>query len=162
MENMNIRHELKEAIDTIADLARKPLEESQEVHTTEIYGRPYYINHRSGCPVPVVLPAINTPTARDVSSLDGLIKLVRDEGVHIVVPEDDCWKPDENYPCGGDRSPRLFVEVHSYRRVTVYTDNLNFEKKHYELYATSSNTEMFCAGCEYTHEKMMIALRSMF
>ncbi len=160
MENMNIRHELKEAIDAIAELARQPLEESSKLDTVRFYGQPYSYCEGRG-PYPIQKPIVHTPTRIEVSSLDGLIKLVQDEGVHIAIPDEDNWCPDDDCP-KNSIEPRLFVEVQDPQRVIVYTDNLNSESKHYQLYLTCCADGAFNAGWAYSHEKMMIALRSMF
>ena len=159
MENMNNRHELKEAIDTIAELARQPLEEGSKLDTVRFYGRPY--SYRDGRLLPVPKPNVETPSRIQVSSLEGLIKLVQDEGVHISIPDVEDWGPDDDCP-QSSYAPRLFVEVEDHRNVIVYTDNLNSEQKHFQLYLTSCPDGDFRAGHAYTHEKMMIALRSMF
>lgn len=163
MENNVERHELKEAIETIAGLARKPLEEAQEVHATYIYGRPYCYNRNSHRPELIVPPKFEVPGKCSISSLDGLIEIIRQEGVKVQLPapfascyNDDLDKSDNNY------FPHLFVEVDSYRGVEVYTDNLNFDRNHYTLYETSASMESFRPGRDYGHEEMMIALRSMF
>lgn len=160
MENMNIRHELKEAIDAIAELARKPLEESSKLDTVRFYGQPYRYCEGRGA-YPIQKPIVHTPARIEVSSLDGLIKLVKDEGVKISIPDADNWDPDEDCP-RSSYEPRLFVEVEDPQRVIVYTDNLNSESKHYQLYLTCCADGTFAAGHAYTHEQMMIALRSMF
>lgn len=160
MENTNIRHELKEAIDAIAELARKPLEEAAKLETVSFYGRRYYYCEGRGL-LMVPKPSVETPARIEVSSLDGLIKLVRDEGVHLSIPDKDNWGPDDDAP-KSSIEPRLFVEVEDPQRVLVYTDNLNSESTHYYLYRCCCSDGAFAAGHAYSHEKMMIALRSMF
>lgn len=160
--NLEPRHELKAFVESIAALARKPLEESGRVEITEIFGRPYY-RDRNGIPRQVEAPDFKTPQSISVSSLDGLIDLVKQEGIRVQLPElfaseFEADKADRS----NNYSPHLFVEVTSYRSVTVYTDNLNFYRRHYNLYGARSDMEAFQPGKEYGHEEMMIALRSMF
>lgn len=160
MENTNIRHELKEAIDAIAELARKPLEESQEVLTTEIYGLPYYFNRKTGKPERVSLPDIPVPDRAFPNSLDGLILLVQQEGVDLMLPQlspELCLNADPDY-----YKPKLFVEVCGPGCVEVYTDNLNHVSKHIRLYTCEYRDIRFTAGRPMGHEEMMIALRARF
>lgn len=156
------RHELKEAIETIASLARKPLQEATEVKTTTLFGRPYYMD-RNNCPVPVDPPDFQTPARLEVSSLDGLIDMVRNEGVGIELPSLHAPVSADDWDDSNDTvTPHLFVMVGNHQSVGVFTDNLNFSRSHYSLYSVHSDMRSFRPGQEYDHEEMMIALRSMF
>lgn len=160
--NLSPRHELKEFVDSLAALARQPLVESSRIETTEIFGRPYY-RDRNGVPRQVEAPDFKTPRSISVSSLDGLIDLIKQEGIQVQLPElfaSEFESDKADY--ANNYKPHLFVEVTSYRSVTVYTDSLNFDRHHYNLYETRSSMEAFQPGREYGHEEMMIALRSMF
>lgn len=151
------RHELKEAIESISALARKPLEDAAEVKTVELFDLPYYMN-RCGVPVPVQAPTTAKPVRHTINSLDGLIEMVKHEGLEVALP--DRYAQLEVH--AESYHPHLFVEVSNYYQVFVYTDNLNFDCCHYTLYEAAVTMERFRPGKEYGHEEMMIALRSIF
>ena len=153
---MEINHSfLSDAIDHIAALARKPLEESREIKTTDFFGRPYY--KRNGTPVPVQPPEIHLPDVRSLNSLDALVALIRQEGINLAFPSDH-W--DVNEPAHS----KLFVIVDDERTVRCSTsaaDMLDYATA--TLYKSRCDiVSSFQAGREYDHETFMIALRSQF
>lgn len=153
---MEINHSIfSDAIDRIAALARKPLEEDQKIETSNFFGRPYY--KRNGTPVPVQPPEIHLPDVRSLNSLDALVALIQQEGINLAFPSDH-W--DVNEPAHS----KLFVIVNDERTVRCSTsaaDMLDYATN--TLYRSSCDiVSSFTPGREYEHETFMIALRSQF
>lgn len=148
---------LSDAINAIADLARKPLEESKEIITKEFFGRPYYKN-KEGQPVPMPYPETSTPVRREYNSLDALVAMIREEALNLTFPvfnstagESICY------------TPKLFVVVSDQRSVFVRTSSEVRDYNAVSLYrALCDVTASFTPGRQYDHETFMILLRSQF
>lgn len=153
---MEINHSfLSDAIDHIAALARKPLEDSQEIKTTDFFGRPYY--KKNGAPVPVEPPTLPHPDMRSLNSLDAMVALIQQEGINLAFPSD-------HWELVGPSTSKLFVIVDDERTVRCSTsaaDMLDYATA--TLYKSRCDiVSSFQAGREYDHETFMIALRSQF
>ncbi len=154
---MEINHSIfSDAIDRIAALARKPLEEDQKIETSNFFGRPYY--KRNGTPVPVQPPEINLPGVRFLGSLDALVALIQQEGVELTFPSDH-WELSED---GGHA--KLFVVIKDERTVICSTTSAVMpDYASAILYQSHCDiVSSFSPGREYDHETFMIALRSQF
>lgn len=147
---------LSDAVDKIAALARTPLEESQEIITKDIYGRPYF--KHNGIPVPVGLPDVPIPDVKDYHSLDAMIAMVKEEALELTFPASRST-PSDMYYC----SPKLFVVVDSERAVSCRTSSAVLDYNAVTLYRSRVDiVSSFTAGRKYGHEAFMIALRSQF
>lgn len=148
---------LSDAINAIADLARKPLEESREIITKEFFGRPYYKN-KEGRPVPVPYPETRTPDRHIYNSLDALVAMIREEALGLQFPVFDSAAGESAY-----YTPKLFVVVADQKNVSVRTSSNVRDYQAVSLYhAQCDVTASFRPGCQYDHETFMILLRSQF
>lgn len=146
---------LRDAIDAVANLARKPLEGSREIITRELYGREYYLDN--GRPVPVQYPEQDKPETKYVGSLEALVAMIQREALQLKRPAflDDA----EN----GRYCAELFVRVKDETTVRCRTASNNLHYEAFELYVARANiTTDFRPGRKYGHEEFMILLRSQF
>lgn len=153
--NENKTSILRDAIETIASLARKPLEGSREIITRELYGREYYLDN--GRPVPVKYPEQEKPETKIVGSLESLVAMIQREALQLKRP---AILDDTEH---GRACAQLFVRVRDERTVTCRTASNNLHYEAFYLYeARAGITTDFRPGCKYGHEEFMILLRSQF
>lgn len=145
---------LKDGIEAIANLAREAA--SRNIITRTYFGREYYMN-RDRRLVPVAPPEIHLPVARTLYSLDALSAMIRREGADMTFPLEH--SADSDY---GDDT--LFVMVKSPVEVVCSTSMLTMpDYQRCDLYvAKCAMTYQFQTGRKYSHETMMIMLRSQF
>lgn len=149
---------LSDAVERIAALARRPLEDSQEIVTKDFFGRPYY--KRNGIPTPVEYPEMPLPTTKNYHSLDALITMVREEALALRFP---CMGADRAGSFDGYAGSTLFLVVNDERNVSCRTSSNLLDYQSATLYKSYCDiVGSFKPGVNYSHEAFMIALRSQF
>lgn len=149
---------LSDAVERIAALARKPLEDSQEIVTKDFFGRPYY--KRNGIPTPVEYPGMPLPTTKNYHSLDALITMVREEALALRFP---CMGADRAGSFDGYAGSTLFLVVNDERNVFCRTSSDLLDYQSVTLYKSYCDiVGSFKPGVNYGHEAFMIALRAQF
>lgn len=144
---------LSDAINAVASLARKPLEDSRVIITRELYNRHYYL--RNNIPTPIEYPETDKPEVKRVNSLEALVAMIQCEGLRLAFPG--------GIDMDGAACTRLFVQVRDEKTVICRTASNNPRYESFLLYKAEADvTSNFRPGYKYGHEEAMILLRSQF
>ncbi|MCC8182511.1 MAG: hypothetical protein LIO45_06015 [Clostridiales bacterium] len=146
---------LRDGINAIATLARKPLEGSREIITREIYGEQYYMKDGTMCQLD--RPDLDKPDTKFVGSLEALAAMIQHEALMLRFPA--AMNDSESCRYCAD----LFVQVEDEKTVRCRTAANNLRYEAFNLYVAKAEVVTdFRPGRKYGHEEFMILLRSQF
>lgn len=95
----------------------------------------------SSQPLHFIMPKKARPKSIEVTGLDSICKLVRNEADHI--------------------GKKLFVQVKNFKEVAVFT-TLDSDEERFRLYTCVADTPSVTTGCFMPYEKAIIELRSLY